>query len=212
MAKKEPSQPKTDQDIAADLLTAAFRIAARGDWPTAGLALLAREAKLPLSAVFGILSDKDQILSLMSRWADTALLGEPPLSPTDGSERERLFDVLYRRLESLQPWRHGIARLLADRKTDPLIWFKRALGGRQMQASVSVLARQAGVSLCPFQNLGLIWVYGYSVTVWLQDETPDQGPTMAALDRALATWERVGSPNRVKNIALTRLFRTAKTE
>jgi AcrR family transcriptional regulator len=103
-----------------------------------------------------------------------------------GTPRDRLFDVLMRGIDALQPHRAGMKRLITDMFTDAVL--SVALGPIFQKAMGRMLDAAEIDSSGPLGRLraaGLVVVWIRVVNAWSKDETQDLGPTMAALDRAL---------------------------
>jgi hypothetical protein len=109
-----------------------------------------------------------------------------------GAARDRLFDVLMRRLDAMQPNRAGILRFLRDMRRDPSL---AALLGPQLSLSMRWMldAAEIGGEACRRRALalGLVGVWLAAVRAWAEDDSEDLGATMAALDRALDRAEQV---------------------
>ena len=116
-----------------------------------------------------------------------------PRRPVDtNTPRDRVFDVLMRRIDALQPHRAGILRLFEDLKQDPLL---ALLLLARLPKSMAWMLEAAGLGSGGLAGLarakGLTAVWLATLRAWKDDETADLGPTMAALDRALDRAEQV---------------------
>lgn len=183
-------RPKTasPEDVEARLIDAALALAARDGWRAASLAAIAAEAGVGLAAVYGRVADKTAILAALMRRIDRAVLAEP--ADLDGSPRDRLFDVLMRRFEALQPHRAGIVAVVRG-GVDPVrsAALLPALG-RSMAWMLTAAGLEADGIAGRLRVAGLTVVYANAFRVWLDDDGADLGKTMAALDRGLAQAER----------------------
>lgn len=105
--------------------------------------------------------------------------------------RERLFDVLMRRLETLAPHRAAIRSLLRSASRNPGLAF--ALNGLALRSQQWMLTA-AGIAASGQRGLiraqGLALLYARVLRVWLNDEDPGLARTLAALDRELARGQR----------------------
>ena len=102
MAKKKP-------DIPDRVIDAALALAAERGWRGLTLGDIAKAAKLPLAQVYPVYSSKAAILRGFTRRIDVEVLaGEEP-DAGEGSARDRLFEVLMRRLDSLKPHREALS-------------------------------------------------------------------------------------------------------
>jgi hypothetical protein len=109
-----------------------------------------------------------------------------------GSPRDRIFDVLMRRLDALQPHRAGVTRYLAEARRDPLLALLTApLVLNSMAWMLEAAEIDAGGLDGALRAQGLVGVWLLALRGWERDETADLGPSMAALDRALDRAETV---------------------
>ena len=141
------------------------------------------------------------LLALHARVADQQVLeGVVPGMALDfNTPRDRVFDVLMRRVDALQPHRAGILRLVEDLKRDPLLALPLLAG---MPRSMAWMLEAAGLGagglagLLRAQGLAAVWLA--TIRAWREDATADLGPTMAALDRALDRAEQVARSLRLE--------------
>ena len=106
--------------------------------------------------------------------------------------RDRLFDVLARRFEALQPHRTALASIFCDALAVPR---SGLAGGRRLLRSMTWSLETAGVSgagpLGAIRVRGLAAVFMSSLMVFLRDDTDDLARTMAHLDRNLGRADRL---------------------
>ncbi|MBL4690849.1 MAG: TetR family transcriptional regulator, partial [Rhodospirillales bacterium] len=111
----------------------------------------------------------------------------------DGSSaRDRLFDVLMRRLDIMEPHRDAVRVLVREAAFDPLAALCR---GPQFLCSMAWMLEAAGLNSGgingAIRTKGLAVIYGCALSAWLGDDSPDSSKTMAVLDRGLARAERL---------------------
>ncbi len=182
MAKK----PSPDQRI----IDAALDLAAERGWAVVSLADIAAQANLSLPELLDHVSGKRGILEALNERVDQAMIHGEPL----GGQplRDRLFDVLMRRFDALQPKRDGVVAVLRDAWTDPLL----GLCG-SVQRSMALALETAGLSASGLSGCvrvqGVGAVYLYALRGWMQDDSPDMARTMAALDGALRRAETLAA-------------------
>ncbi|MBR0682012.1 TetR family transcriptional regulator [Roseomonas eburnea] len=173
------------------LIAALWRVVAAHGWPGLTMGRLAAESGLPAADLRARFATRFDLLLLHGRLMDRAVLaGTVP--GQGGLARDRLFDVLMRRLDAMQPHRDGILRLLADMRRDPgLAMLLAPHVGVSMRWMLD--AAEIGGEGCQRRAfaLGLTGVWLATVRAWAADGTEDLGPTMAALDRALDRAEQV---------------------
>ena len=165
------------------LITAAFALIAERGWMGLSLAEAARNAGVSAASARAALPDRCALLARFGRLADQAAL-EGALS--DGPVRDRIFDVVMRRIDFLQAHRAGMLALLRDLPSDPASAFVVTAGlGRSMRWLLDgVGIRTHGLrGHLRVHGMGLIWLA--TVRAWREDGSEDLSATMAALDKAL---------------------------
>lgn len=176
------------------LIAALWRVIAAHGWPGLTMRRLAAEAGTNTAALREGFPTRLDILLLHGRVMDQAVLaGTVP--GQGGSARDRIFDVLMRRLDAMQPHRAGILRLFEDMRRDPALALALAphigIAMRWMLESAEVEAKSCEARLLA---LGLAGVWLATIRAWARDDSPDMGATMAALDSALDRAERIARP------------------
>ena len=138
------------------------------------------------------------LLALHGRLVDQAVLAGglpgfvPGHLPDSNAPRDRIFDVLMRRIDALQPHRAGILRLMDDLRGDPLLalaLLAAVPGSMAWMLEAASLGSGGLAGLARAQGLTAVWLA--TLRAWAGDESIDLGPTMAALDRALDRAEQV---------------------
>ncbi len=179
-----------DDSFDQALIAAAFTLAARDGWNAVSVAAAAHEAGLPLPSARARFAGPNAILLRFGRLADQAALTG---AATEGTPRERLFDVLMRRFDALQAHRDGIRALIRALPANPPL---ALLLGAATNNSMGWMLEGAGISSTGLRGLlrakGLTAVWLFTLRAWDHDNTADLSATMAALDRALARAEEFG--------------------
>jgi AcrR family transcriptional regulator len=122
---------------------------------------------------------------------DRAVLSEDFGDVEEEPPRERLFDVLMRRLENLGPHREAVRSLLRSaRRNPPLALALNSLAVRSQQWMLSAAGIRASGPRGMIRAQGLAALFGGVVRTWIHDDDPGLARTMAALDRALARGQR----------------------
>ena len=173
------------------IIDAALACIARQGWRRLSLADIAAEAGLPILRVYRLFSSKPAILCGFFRRIDETVLAAPPEGEPDERPRDRVFDLLMRRFDALQPHRAALDVLARELPTDPLAALAAGAG---LLRSMRWMLEAAGISA---EGLGgavavklTAAAYLATLRVWRRDESPDLAPTMAALDRRLRGIER----------------------
>jgi AcrR family transcriptional regulator len=118
------------------------------------------------------------------------LAGNDP-DMAEETPRERLFDVLMRRLELLAPYRAAIGSLMRSARRNPGLAL--ALNGFAVRSQAWMLTAADIDAAGPrgaIRAQGLALLYAKVVRVWLDDDDPGLARTLAALDRELARGQR----------------------
>jgi hypothetical protein len=105
--------------------------------------------------------------------------------------RERLFDVLMRRIEALAPYKEAVRSLLRSARRHPsLAVALNAMGVRSQRWMLEAAGIGASGPKGALRAQGAALMFARVLTVWVDDKEADLGRTMAALDRGLASAER----------------------
>ena len=105
--------------------------------------------------------------------------------------RERLFDVLMRRLEVLAPHKAAVRSLLRSAtRNPPLAFALNGLAVRSQQWMLTAADIDAAGPRGMVRAQGLALLFAQVLRSWVHDDDPGLARTMAALDRALARGQR----------------------
>lgn len=173
------------------ILPAFWRVLAERGWRGVTMRGIAAEAGLPLAELRRSFDCPQALLAAHGRAVDAAVL-EGTVDDPGASARDRLFDVLMRRIDALQPDRAGVVRLMHDLPTTPLLALWLAA---HTTPSMAWMLEAAGLDatgpsgLLRAKGLGTVWLA--TLRAWEKDESADLSATMAALDRALDQADRV---------------------
>jgi len=200
MARKAKGKSKAPGGAAAAATTAIDRVvdaalglAATQGWRDTTLEDIATESGVSLAELRRQVGGKTEILLALSRRADAAMLdGDKP----DGETvRDRIFELVMRRLDALAKHKAGLKAVSRDLTRDPATLLLLGCGTAR---SMAWLLEAAGAN--PRGPLGALRVkamgaiYLGTMRRWLGDEGEDSGKTMAILDKALRRAERFASP------------------
>jgi AcrR family transcriptional regulator len=178
------------QDPATHAIEAALRLAAERGWRDLALIDIAQAAEMSLADLYGLYPSKQAILNAYLRGIDRAVLAET--EAPEGSAKDRLFDVLMRRLDKLEPHKAGLERIGEDSARDPLAVI---CGLGRLERSMAAMLEAAGISAGGLGGVirtkGLSAVYLRALRAWFKDETADKSKTMAVLDKSLGRAERL---------------------
>ena len=193
-AKRTAKRKEAVEEPAARdrMVDAAMALAAERGWRDLSLRDIAEASGLSLAAAYRACPSKLAILEAFMRRIDAEVLAEGAVAVDDGAARDRIFDVMMRRFDALQPYKQALGAILLDMAGDPL----GALASLpSFKRSMSWMLEAAGLETDGLKGLirveGLSLIYLGSLRVWLRDESPDQAKTMAALDSYLRRVEGV---------------------
>jgi AcrR family transcriptional regulator len=175
-----------------ELLISAFALLAERGWAGLSLLALAERAGLPLIEVHRQLPDRWAILRALSERVDEAML-EIDRTELEGlPPRDKLFELIMRRLDALAPYRDGLARLARDSRRAP--WVLVATSCR-LDRSLRWMQELAGLRAyglrARLQRRALLAAYLRALRIWFGDEAGDLARTMAELDTLLRRVERL---------------------
>lgn len=190
-----PPPPKPDPGPAeARAIAALFAVAARDGWARTSMAAISVESGLSLAELREKFPCREAILDRFARETDQAVLaGTMPVAEGE-TVKDRLFDMLMRRLDAFQPHREGVLAVAEGLRRDPAGALARLPVALN---SMLWMLEGAGVQTHGLGRLlrakALLAVAIYTFRAWAEDESQDMAKTMAALDRALSRAEQVES-------------------
>jgi len=178
----------SDEDAPVDLLEAALGLVERDGWQAYGPLRLARETGAGLAEIVTQLGDRAEILAAMGRRADMAMIDVAVEDLAEMSPKERVFELMMRRFESLRPARPALRRL--RREAAPEVWLEGLGNLRRAMKLIVEAADLAGHG--PRRAVvaaALASAYLRTGRIWLDDDSEDLARTLAELDRQL---DRIG--------------------
>ena len=156
-----------------------------------GFVEIAEAADVSLAQLRGEFSSTLAILAAHMKSVDRAVLSQDFGDVEEEPPRERLFDVLMRRLELLAPHREAARSLLRSaRRNPPLALALNGLSVRSQQWMLTAAGIGASGPRGMIRAQGLAALFGGVLRTWIHDDDPGLARTMAALDRALARGQR----------------------
>jgi AcrR family transcriptional regulator len=156
-----------------------------------GLADIAAEAGVSLAQLRGEFASPIAIYAAHIKAIDRAVLAGASSDMEEEPPRERLFDVLMRRLEAMAPHREAVRSLLRSAtRNPPLAVTLNGLATQSQQWMLTAAGIRASGLRGMLRAQGLALLFGSVLRVWTRDDDPGLARTMAALDRALARGQR----------------------
>jgi AcrR family transcriptional regulator len=176
----DPALPDRDKIIAAFMA-----LLAEERFEEIGLNEIATRAGVSLAALRTEFGSKIAILAAHAKELDRKVLSGTTADMAEEPERERLFDVLMRRLEAMADERDALRSLVRSAMFDPPLAL--ALNGVTVRSMQWMLAAAGIDAVGPAGMLraqGLALAYARVLHTFADDDE-DNARTMAALDREL---------------------------
>ena len=183
---RRPRTARRPRDDADRILDAALELAASDGWTRLTLGRIAAAAGVSLAELYRHYPSKPAVLAAFVARIDEAMAAPVGEALTEESARDRLFDVIMRRLDALAPHKQAVRAILRDARCDPVMLCAGQAPLRRSLAWMLDCAGLSGSGLFGVVRLkGLALIYLATLRVWLRDDSEDLGRTMAVLDRQL---------------------------
>jgi AcrR family transcriptional regulator len=195
MATKPKSDAKTaSADLRGKIVDALMDLAAERRFEDISVRDICKTASVTLADFRDAFPSKGAVLAGFSRRIDRAVLAQHGEELADESPRERLFDVLMRRLEAMAPYRQGVREAAAWLRREPaaaLAMNQVVMSSMRFMLEAAGIEAEGATGLVKLQGLALAWAR--VLHVWLNDDEPELSKTMAELDRVLTRGERAAA-------------------
>jgi AcrR family transcriptional regulator len=203
MASRAKSEAKP-ADPRSKIVDALMELASETRFEDISIRDICKKADISLADFRDSFPSKGAVLAGLSRRIDRAVLTQDSEELADESPRERLFDILMRRLEAMGPYREGLREAAAWLRRDPtaaLAMNQIVIGSMRFMLEAAGIEIEGGAAgTIKLQGLALAWAR--IVGVWLDDDDPGLSKTMAELDRELTRGERaVAGVDRLNDLA-----------
>ncbi len=152
---------------------------------------LCERAGLSLADFRDAFPSKGAVLAGFTRRIDRAVLSHEDAELAREAPRERLFDVLMRRIDAMAPYREGLREITAWLRREPvaaLAMNQSIVNSMRFMLEAAGIDSQGVAGAIKLQGLAFAWMR--IVAVWLDDSEPELSKTMAELDRELTRGER----------------------
>lgn len=185
-----PDSLKPDPRKAA--VEALMALVADHGWKHVELPQVAEKAGLTLSTLRDLFPSKGAMLAGFGRLLDKAVLDSANPDLIGEPVHERVFDLVMRRLDAMEPYKPALIEIRRAVRADPLM---AAALNQSALNSWRYLLGSVGVSvedeLGMLKIQGAVLVFARTADTWLDDQDPSLAKTMATLDRELKKGERV---------------------
>jgi hypothetical protein len=135
---------------------------------------------------------KGAVLGAFSRMIDKEVLEGTTDDLAGEPVRERVFDVMMRRIDALTPYKAALQRIFDAVRGEPLTLAalnQVALNSQRFMLAAAGVSTEGPLGLLKLQGAAV--VFANTLETWLDDDDPALARTMARLDRELKRGERV---------------------
>ena len=173
------------------IIDALMALAAEQPWNDIEIGDIAREAGVTLAEFRDAYPSKGAVLAGLARRIDKQVLEGTSEDLAEEPARERLFDVLMRRLDAMTPYKRALRRIAFALRGEVLAM--AALNGVALNSMRFMLAA-ANIStegpLVGWRVQGTVVAFANTMETWFADDDPALARTMARLDREIRRGER----------------------
>jgi AcrR family transcriptional regulator len=182
------SRGTTDRDKA---IAALMALLAERSFEQIGLAEVAGRAGFKLSQLRAEFGSTLAILGAHIKEIDRTVLAGGDVDMAEEPARERLFDVLMRRLEAHAPYKDAVRSIMRSARRSPGLAFAlNAMAVRSQRWMLEAAGIGASGPRGALRAQGAAFMFARVLSVWIDDEEEGLDRTMAALDRGLSSAER----------------------
>jgi len=197
-ARRPPQPPRTENGSHNPPLSdrdriveAFFALLAEQSFEDIGYAEIAARAGVSLATFREEFGSKLPIVAAHVKATDRKVLAGDDADMVEEPPRERLFDVLMRRLETLAPDKAAIRSLMRSARRHPgLALALNGLAVRSQRWMLTAANIDAAGRRGIVRAQGLALLFAGVLRTFVEDEDEGLARTMAALDRALARGQR----------------------
>src|SRR5689334_12603739 len=179
-----------DSAIRRDLARAALSIAASTPWREVTLARLADAAGRPVAEFYG--ASAGEAVDCVEEAFDRAIADNLDKLDAGQSVRDRLFELIMRRFEAMEPHRAAVIAMEAGLDRDPTLLasaHQRHVRCARWVLALAGLEADGMTGQARAQGLGVI--IGQARAAWRGDDAGDFAKTMASLDKNLRRAEEM---------------------
>ncbi|HLH93127.1 MAG TPA: TetR/AcrR family transcriptional regulator [Xanthobacteraceae bacterium] len=190
-AKADP--PATPAGTDRERIIAAFMaLLAEKSFERIDLAEIAARADVKLGTLRGEFPSTLAILAAHMKAMDRAVLDGGDGDMSEEPPRERLFDVLMRRIEAMTPYKEALRSLMRSARRNPGLAFAlNAMAVRSQQWMLAAADIHSSGPRGMLRAQGLALIFARVVRTFVHDDDEGHARTMAELDRALGRGARL---------------------
>jgi AcrR family transcriptional regulator len=191
VAKSTPAAPPPGGTDREKIIAAFMALLAEKRFEEIGFGEISARAGLSLATCRGEFGSTLTIFAAHMKDLDRKVLAGASGDMAEEPPRERLFDVLMRRIEAMAPYREATRSLLKSVARNPGLAL--ALNGLALRSQTWMLTAADIDAAGPrgmIRAQGLAMLFASVLRTWVDDEDEGLARTLAALDRALARGQR----------------------
>ena len=174
------------------IVDSALELATTKGWAQTSLGDTAAAAGLTLAQLHGTYPSKTAIVAAYTTRVDEAVLNDIDPELADKTSRERLFDVLMKRFDAMNPHKEAVRSILRASTSNVEAL---ACGPLSLYRSMRWMMEAANISSSGVRGQlrvkGLALIYLAVLRTWFNDDSEDMSRTMASLDRQLRRADRL---------------------
>ncbi len=170
------------------VIDATLRLAARREFGDVSLTDIAHEAEIPLADLRDLFPSKGAIVGGLSRRVDRQVLERVSAKNSHDPARDRLYEVLRARLETVEPIREALASVARWAARDPLMGTalnRETVNSMRFMLEAADIDSDGPVGSLKLQGLALAW--GRVLHAWFENGFSF---ALETLDREIARGER----------------------
>ncbi|MGA8169871.1 MAG: TetR family transcriptional regulator [Methylocystis sp.] len=173
------------------IVDALMRLAARRGFAETTITDIAREAGVSLADFRDAFPSKGAVLGAFLRRIDRQVLEDLPGDHDTEPSRERLYHVLARRLEALEPYRDAVTSISEWSSKDPLSATslnREVVNSMRFMLEAADIESDGPVGALKLQGLAYAWKR--VLDAWGEDRPGEHSHALTALDRELNRGEK----------------------
>ena len=175
-----------NSDPRPKIVEALMALAAEHPFEEITITDIARKAGVSLADFRDAYPSKGAVLAGFSKLIDRKVLEAVNDDLAAEPARDRLFDVLMRRLDAMAPYKEGLRAVAAWARREPvsaLALNSALLNSMRFMLEAAGIDSEGPAGALKLQGLAFAWLR--VLNVWFDDEGPQHDRTMAALDKEL---------------------------
>jgi AcrR family transcriptional regulator len=185
--------PKSEQASPRDrIIDALMTLAGDMRWDQITLSMITAKADVSLADLRDHYPSKGAILGGFSKRIDRIVLDGTGDDMLGEPARERVLDIMMRRLDALAPYKPGLKEIRNATRCDPLMLAalnQLALNSWRYMLAAADIETEDELGILRIQGAALVFVR--TLNTWFDDDGEDLARTMAKLDKELGNGEKI---------------------